>query len=422
MIIEVRAKNCFAFEKEICISLNADMRSKKLQCNVFESNNKYNILKTAIIYGPNNVGKTCLIKCIRAIKSILLNNGNKIQKNIFSKETISTFGITFVNNNRVFSYDIRYDTNKEEFIYEKFSELTKDEYNNEKETVWLLRDYQKKDYQCIDVEIIPMMNMISNNNLLCYLVNVDNFKHLHEMKRIIVEFADKIEIVNMNNIPISQTIKLMKSDSKMQEKISNFVKNADLYMDKFEYVDEEKIKMIFPDNEKPEEDIFREVILDQIRLTSTYKGISIPSIIFDSTGTKKIASLAGYIIDSLENGKILVVDELDSSIHFKLTRAIVAMFNNELNDNAQMLFTAHDISLMDCKKLFRKEQVWFLHKDNSGIYSYPLSVFSASQGVRADTTDILEKYKKGVLGAIPSPDMIKSLLDIKTDVLGVVLN
>ena len=88
------------------------------------------------------------------------------------------------------------------------------------------------------------------------------------------------------------------------------------------------------------------------------------------------------------------MDELDSSIHFKLTRAIVAMFNNELNTSAQMIFTVHDINLMDCKKMFRKEQIWFVHKDDTGIYVYSLAEFTAQQGVR-DTTDIMEKYRKG---------------------------
>lgn len=103
---------------------------------------------------------------------------------------------------------------------------------------------------------------------------------------------------------------------------------------------------------------------------------------------------------------------LDSSIHFKLTRAIVAMFNNELNTNAQMIFTVHDINLMDCKKMFRKEQIWFVHKDHSGVYVYSLAAFTAQQGVR-DTTDIMEKYRKGALGALPDPELISSLLDMK---------
>ncbi|MGN0415634.1 MAG: ATP/GTP-binding protein [Agathobacter sp.] len=123
------------------------------------------------------------------------------------------------------------------------------------------------------------------------------------------------------------------------------------------------------------------------------------------------------IIEALEQGRILVVDELDSSIHFKLTRAIVAMFNNELNTSAQMIFTVHDINLMDCKRMFRKEQIWFIHKDEEGVYVYSLADFTAQQGVR-DTTDVMEKYRKGALGALPDPELINSLLSIKGDVKG----
>ena len=88
------------------------------------------------------------------------------------------------------------------------------------------------------------------------------------------------------------------------------------------------------------------------------------------------------------------------------------MFNNELNVNAQMIFTVHDINLMDCKKMFRKEQIWFVHKDSDGVYVYSLADFTAQQGVR-DTTDIMEKYRKGALGALPDPELIHSLLSIK---------
>ena len=235
------------------------------------------------------------------------------------------------------------------------------------------------------------------------------------MKKIIVEFAQKIDILNMNNIPMKKTIELMKNKGDLQKKVVEFIKNADLYMDNFEYVDMDQIKIDDrTENEKPDEEVLnmREKLMEQIRLVSTYKGVKVPSLIFDSTGTKKIAALASYIIEGLENGRILIVDELDSSIHFKITRAIVAMFNNELNTNAQMIFTVHDINLMDCKRMFRKEQIWFVHKDQDGVYVYSLADFTAQQGVR-DTTDIMEKYRKGALGALPDPELINSLLDIK---------
>ena len=155
--------------------------------------------------------------------------------------------------------------------------------------------------------------------------------------------------------------------------------------------------------------------MDQIRLVSVYKNVPVPSMLFDSTGTKKITALASYVIEALEQGRILVIDELDSSIHFKLTRAIVNLFNNELNDQAQLICTVHDINLMDCHRMFRKEQVWFVHKDKEGVYVYSLADFTAQDGIRQDTTDIMGKYRQGVLGALPDPDLLNSLLDIKTN-------
>ena len=414
MLIELRAKNCFSFSDEIRFSTKADMRNKKFSSNVHTENN-FNILKTVGIYGPNNAGKTCLVKCIRSAKNILLNQKPRIMPNIFQESTICQLGITFLEEGREFSYDFWYDDKKEEYPYEKFAEITRDQYGNEKETVWLLKDIINGNCQYGDEDLLKMMPLISQSNLLFYLVDSSKFQQLAEMKRIVTKFASRIDIVNMNNIPLKRTINLMKNQNDIQRKVVEFIKNSDLYMDDFEYVDIDKIRVkMDSDEEKPEEKALDipEQIIDQIRLVSVYRGVAVPSVLFDSTGTKKIAALASYIIEGIEQGRILVVDELDSSIHFKLTRAIVAMFNNELNTNAQMIFTVHDINLMDCKKMFRKEQIWFVHKDDTGIYVYSLAEFTAQQGVR-DTTDIMEKYRKGVLGALPDPELIRSLLSLK---------
>ena len=142
------------------------------------------------------------------------------------------------------------------------------------------------------------------------------------MKRIVTKFASRIDIVNMNNIPLKRTINLMKNQNDIQRKVVEFIKNSDLYMDDFEYADIDKIRVkMDSDEEKPEEKALDipEQIMDQIRLVSVYRGVAVPSVLFDSTGTKKIAALASYIIEGIEQGRILVVDELDSSIHFKLT-------------------------------------------------------------------------------------------------------
>ena len=417
MIIEVRAKNCYAFRDEITFSMKADMRSKKFSSNVHKEN-KFNILKTVGIYGPNNAGKTCLIKCIRAIRGILLDEENELMPNIFTNNSVCELGMTFMSTGRKFAYDFKYDIQNKEYIYEKFSEIKKDEYDNEKEVCWLKKDSLSGEYKCIDENLQGMFSVISKNNLLYNLIDVSKFEKMAEMKSHLIGLAKKIEVVNMNNIPMKHTIELMKNKNSLQNKIVAFIKNADLYLDNFEYVEMDNIETEFEgSNDKPEEEVLDAVenLMDQIRLVSTYKGVRVPSLLFDSTGTKKIAALASYVIEALEQGKILVIDELDSSIHFKLTMAIVAMFNNELNESAQMIFTVHDINLMDCKRMFRKEQIWFVHKDEEGVYVYSLADFTAEDGIR-DTTDIIEKYKKGVLGALPDPELINSLLSIKGNV------
>ncbi len=423
MILKKKKKNCFSFEDPIVFSMKADMRNKKFASNVHRENN-FNILKTVGIYGPNNAGKTCLVKCFNAVKKILLNKKPNLMPNLFAENSICELGITFLAEGRKFSYDLHYDAQNEEFLYEKFLEVQKDQYGNEKEILWLEKDTVNQRYSCIDQDVLLMIPLMSSNNLLCYVIDASKFEHLEKMKKIIVEFAQKIDILNMNNIPMKKTIELMKNKGDLQKKVVEFIKNADLYMDNFEYVDMDQIKIDDrTENEKPDEEVLnmREKLMEQIRLVSTYKGVKVPSLIFDSTGTKKIAALASYIIEGLEKGRILIVDELDSSIHFKITRAIVAMFTNELNTNAQMIFTVHDINLMDCKRMFRKEQIWFVHKDQEGVYVYSLADFTAQQGVR-DTTDIMEKYRKGALGALPDPELINSLLDIKGNKKGEVVD
>ena len=414
MIIEIRAKNCYAFKDEIIFSTKADMRNKKFGANVHRENN-FNVLKTVGIYGPNNAGKTCLVKCIRAVKDVLLNKKSDLMSNIFTDNTVCELGVTFLESGREFTYDFKYDVKKEEYLYEGFSEIQKDQYGNEKELLWMKKDSIQDTYECLDEDVRQMMSIVSKNNLLCYLINTTKFEHINKMKQILIGFAEKIDIINMNNIPMKHTIDLMKNKNDLQQKVVDFIKNADLYLDNFEYVDMDQIQLKGKEGEeKPEEKVLDlpENLMDQIRLVSTYKGVTVPSMLFDSTGTKKIAAMASYVIEALEQGRMLVVDELDSSIHFKLTRAIVAMFNNELNTNAQMIFTVHDVNLMDCKRMFRKEQIWFVHKDNDGVYVYSLADFTAQQGVR-DTTDIIEKYRKGALGALPDPELIDSLIDIK---------
>ncbi|MBO7453567.1 MAG: ATP-binding protein [Clostridiales bacterium] len=413
MITEIRAKNCNAFDEQIVFSLKADMRNKRLSANV-NSIGYFNVLKTSCVYGPNNSGKTNLLKCIFTIWSVVMNKGFVSNTNIFTNDSVADLGVTFIFETREFSYDFKYDVNKHEYTYERFSEIFRDDHGNEKNDVWFIKDSEHEEYNSLDGGLKSLVNIVSRSNILMYLVDTDQFDHMREMKRILLGFASKIDIIDLNNIPWDKTINMLKNKSQYTEKIVNFIKNADLYMDDYFYATPDQVKLeAIIDGMQPQEKVLNipDQLEDRIRLTSVYKGKRVPSLLYDSTGTKKMAALASYIIDALESGRIIIIDELDSSIHFKLTRAIVSMFNNELNTKAQLIFTVHDVSLMDCKRLFRKEQIWFVSKDQDGVYVYSLADFTAQDGVR-DTTDVIEKYRQGALGALPEPELIESLLEI----------
>ena len=180
MIIEIRAKNVFAFINQIEFSMKADMRYKKFSTNVHRENN-INILKVAGIYGANNAGKTCLVKCIRAIRNVLLNKKSGAITNMFTDNPIYELGVTFLYEGREFSYDFKYNEAKKEYLYEKFMQIYKDQYGNIKEEIWLLKDNEKGEYSCIDIEMSHLMPLLAQNNILIYLVDTNKF--IEDLKR-----------------------------------------------------------------------------------------------------------------------------------------------------------------------------------------------------------------------------------------------
>ena len=244
MLVELRVRNSFIFNEQIVFSLNADMRNKKFGFNVHKINN-FNILKTAGIYGPNNVGKSCLVKCIQAMKDILLNEKVNIMSNLFTDNSVCELGIIFLSNGRKYAYDLKYDEKTAGFVYEKFVEILKDQYGNEKEVLWLEKNHITQEYYCIDNQLHSIMPYMSANNLLCYVIDANKFEYLSKIKNLITSFANKIDVVNMNNIPMRKTIELMKNNNESQKKVVTFIKHADLYMDNFEYVSMEKVPCFF---------------------------------------------------------------------------------------------------------------------------------------------------------------------------------
>lgn len=118
----------------------------------------------------------------------------------------------------------------------------------------------------------------------------------------------------------------------------------------------------------------------------------------ESEGTQRLYGLIAPVLDCLREGRVLVVDELDSSLHTLLVRRLIAMFQTpELNSKgAQLIFSTHDTSLLD-HTLFRRDQIWFTEKDaDQATRLYPLTDFSPRK------QEAWERgYLAGRYGAVP---------------------
>jgi hypothetical protein len=120
----------------------------------------------------------------------------------------------------------------------------------------------------------------------------------------------------------------------------------------------------------------------------------------ESTGTSKYFSLAGPILDTLDAGDVLVIDEFDAQLHPSLALKIIGLFNSPITNpnNAQLLFNTHDTHLLEAGE-FRRDQIWFTKKDRYGAATlYSLAEFS---GVAKEEKKLEQYYLQGRFGGVP---------------------
>lgn len=123
----------------------------------------------------------------------------------------------------------------------------------------------------------------------------------------------------------------------------------------------------------------------------------------ESDGTKNFLALVGPFLNTLKKGEVLVVDELDDSLHPYLVRYLVDMFNNpEINKNkAQLIFTSHAHYLMDGRYLSR-DQIWLTGKDLNDGYSSSLYSLSDFNKLNRKNISFQGAYLDGIYGAVPN--------------------
>lgn len=123
----------------------------------------------------------------------------------------------------------------------------------------------------------------------------------------------------------------------------------------------------------------------------------------ESAGTQKLFRLAPLIVNALERGGVLIVDELDNSMHPFMAEMILRLFNDpEVNQGrAQLIFSTHNINLMDPEH-FRRDQIWLTEKNNGATWLFSLDDFD-KKNVKP-MSPFNRWYAEGRFGAVPKID------------------
>jgi len=130
----------------------------------------------------------------------------------------------------------------------------------------------------------------------------------------------------------------------------------------------------------------------------------------ESAGTQKLFRLAPLFVDALETGKVLIIDELDNSMHPFIVELIIKLFNDsEVNTNyAQLIFSTHNMSLMSSEH-FRRDQIWLTEKIKGATRFYSLDDFDKKK-VKPQSP-FNRWYAEGRFGGIPKIDY-RSIVDL----------
>jgi len=199
-------------------------------------------------------------------------------------------------------------------------------------------------------------------------------------------------------------------DEKMAEQMKHFIVEAD-----FGIIDiQASQKMILAKEIQNMPDKFKELFFKEDskiaerslkflhkKFDKTQKEVGSESLDFfseESEGTQQMFALSAPIIDTLENGKILFIDEIDASLHPILCQYLITIFNSKEKNpnNAQLIFSTHDVSLLK-EELLRRDQVYFTEKNKFGETElFSLSDISERKGV-----DFAKRYLEGRYNALP---------------------
>lgn len=420
MLIEFSVKNFLSFKDKVTLSMEKGNGDENLE-NVI-STNSIDLLKTAAIYGANASGKsnilkafTCAILMVR--NSNLISVGEKwnfIKPFLFdevSKNKPSEFEFIFVANNTKYRYFFSADASK---VYDEML----DAYYSQKPTNIFTRT--KTNIYEFSNDKAKLESLATNNTENKLFLSTATTWNYDKTKDAYLWFTTAIDTYDyFDNIADKDLIDYSNGDESLKDFALKLLKEADILIKDISVDYEEKemdstmVDMIVPSFARTTEKFkvkninieLEHEVIDENKNTHTYK----LNFTEESSGTRVLFALAPFLKRAFEKNKVIVVDELEKSMHPALVEFIVKLFNNkEINKaNSQLIFTTHATNLLNLE-ILRRDQIWFTEKnpDNGISELYPLDSFS----VRKDE-NIQKGYMNGRYGAVPFIKDVDSWLE-----------
>lgn len=411
MLVQFKFNNYKCFKGETIFNIVSSKYYKDKLENLIQTPH-YALLRTAAVYGANASGKTKLFQAFYFMREVVLtsadNQSNTWQKDYSpflldttSETASSTFEVVFLKDDIQYRYGFELNSNRilaEWLFRKKGKEIRILEFDGHD-------TYYNEHY--INTKIFNNLSsakMFRENSLIISALSMWN----DELSKSILDWFKHNNIISTSLKTMTPNIRTALNSPAMKSKIIDFLRSADL-----------GISDVTP-NEVPLEEIltgdFKEMMPDDAIGRHINVGINVVHRKYDdqhlptgyvkfrlesdeSYGTYRFFSLAEPIINALETGSMLWIDEIDNGLHYDLVKALVALFQSEeINiHNAQLIINTHNISLIDDADLFRRDQVFIIEKNRYG----EAFLTSVSDYSLRETAKVGKMYREGRFGGVP---------------------
>lgn len=391
MILEFCASNYLSIKDELKLSfVSTPLREASTEPNdLYDlSDTGISLVRSAVIYGANASGKSNVLKAFAFYKRFITDSFKDSQAG--EAIDVENFRLNATTVDEPTSLEATFTDGA--YIYRYGFEVDKQSVQME----WLYRRVCKKRAKEVELfyreggittvhpksqlfQELVNKNMVRSNALLLSTAAQFNETTAVSILRWLsdtqVLFCSEDEVLWQNAIKHLD-------DEALRERITAFARYADLGIENITKIDNRIVS-----RHRQYDDEGREV-----------NNVAFSFNRNESEGTIKYFSLAYPIIDALDNGKRVVIDELDSRLHPLLAKRIIALFNDARTNpkGAQLLFTAHDTYLLSAG-LFRRDQVWFTQKDSFGA----TELYSLAEYKVRSTSPFERDYLLGKYGATP---------------------